>query len=449
MTTDRPSAARTAALPPRSSATGPQSAPPADAFSALLGAAAPRTDDAPRSSAPRPRRDDAQRPQRADDAKPKAKPADEPKPEAATEVAEEPTEPTPRPQTTPDIFALQLASPLPATPAPAAPTGGAPLPGTATPAVEGESAPAIPAFPSLNLLGGAPAPVAPAAPVAAEPLTGEAAAAVAPGTPGGIPLPFLAGLTPVADTEVPNVELPAAPAVELPTETLDAPQPDVAVALPSNAGGGEQAGSDTPSQPNPQTPTPATQATKPADAPAPAAPTTAAQPVAQPAPVAPATPMPNAAGLQRAIPLYRAPESAAQLIQIAADRGITHAKLNLKPVELGGIEVRLQTTPQGVTAQLVADSADAAKLLTQAADDLRRDLESRDVNLLSLDVTTQQDYQQQQAGSKQADIFGDQLPGNVRNVRMGLQDDPALTESPAPADTSLVLPNGVLVDVLA
>ncbi len=90
------------------------------------------------------------------------------------------------------------------------------------------------------------------------------------------------------------------------------------------------------------------------------------------------------------MPLYRAPETTAQMIQIAAERGVTHARLNLKPVELGGIEVRLQTTPHGVTAQLVADSPEAAKLLTQAADDLRRDLADRDVNLLSLDVSTQQ-----------------------------------------------------------
>ena len=166
-----------------------------------------------------------------------------------------------------------------------------------------------------------------------------------------------------------------------------------------------------------------------------------AQPVATPAPTA----------LQRAIPLYQAPESAAQLIQMAADRGITHARLNLKPVELGGIEVRLQSTPHGVTAQLVADSAEAAKLLTQAADDLRRDLADRNVNLLSLDVSTQQQYQeQQQAGSKQADIFGDNhTPGGVQNLRVGPQGDAGLTETAASAETSLVLPNGVHVDVLA
>ena len=108
------------------------------------------------------------------------------------------------------------------------------------------------------------------------------------------------------------------------------------------------------------------------------------------------------------MPLYKAPETTATMIQIAAERGITHARLNLKPVELGGIEVRLRTTPEGVSAHLVADSPEAAKLLQSAADDLRRNLEARDVNLLSLDVSTSSEQQQQQNQQAAfADEFGD------------------------------------------
>lgn len=460
MTTDRPTATRTTALPQRAYSAAPagrQPAAPTDAFSAMLGAAAPRTDDAPRSDAPRQRRDDVQRPQRgdardaqrsqrSDDAQSKAKPAANPadeQPQAdapATEpTTEEPTEGAPRPMT-PDIFALQLASPLPPTPLAAAPTG-APAPGTAVPA-EGEAPTvAIPAFPTLNLLSG----IAPAQPGAETPTAEAPTQGATPATPGGVPLPFLAGLATESQTDV-KVELPT----ELPTADAVTPQVEATTTQQADAGGEQPSQDSAQQQPNPQSaPTAGTQqASKSADAPAPAAPT---QPVTQAAPVAPpvATPAPTA--LQRAIPLYRAPESAAQLIQIAADRGITHAKLNLKPVELGGIEVRLQSTPHGVSAQLVADSAEAAKLLTQAANDLRRDLADRNVNLLSLDVSTQQQYQeQQQAGSKQADIFGDNHnPGGVQNLRVGPQGDAGLTETAAPADTSLVLPNGVHVDVLA
>jgi flagellar hook-length control protein FliK len=441
MTTDRPTATRASALPQRAYSAGQadRQAPPSDAFSALLGAATPRPADAPRAEA-RPRRDDAARPQRADDPKPKpvaAKPAakDEPKADApATEPA--PTEETaeelkPR-LVTPDIFALQLASPLPTTPT-AVPT--APQAGVAVPA-EGETSPAIPAFPQLHLLNGTPT---------AEVPTGEATPAATPGGPGGIPLSFLTGMTQVSQADAPVVELPVAPPAEMPTDVV-APEPDAAAFAPPSTGG-EQASSDTPpQQQHPQAPAnSAMQTAKPADAPAPA-PTT--QPVAQSAPIAQPAPVQPASAPQRAVPLYRAPESAAHMIQLAAERGVTHARLNLKPVELGGIEVRLKTTPEGITAQLVADSPEAAKLLNQAADDLRRSLAERDVNLLSLDVTTQQDYQQQQAGSKQADIFGDQLPGQQIR-RVGLHGDAGLTESPVAADTTLVLPNGVHVDVLA
>ncbi|MDA0171086.1 flagellar hook-length control protein FliK [Solirubrobacter taibaiensis] len=460
MTTDRPTSTRTTALPQRAYASaapaGRQPAAPTDAFSALLGAAAPRTDDAPRSDAPRQRRDDAQRPQRndardaqrpqrSDDSQPKAKPAakpadEQPKADAPAQepTTEEPTEGAPRPMT-PDIFALQLASPLPPTPVAATPTG-APVPAAAATA-EGEATTvAIPAFPALNLLNGiAPAQPGTEATTAEAPTQGATAAA-----PGGIPLPFLAGLATEAQTDLPTIELPA----ELPTADAAAPQLDATTVAP-NAGGEQPSQDSSQQQPNPQAAANATaQASKPADAPAPAATT---QPLTQAAPVAQSVATPAPTALQRAIPLYRAPESAAQLIQMAADRGITHAKLNLKPVELGGIEVRLQSTPHGVTAQLVADSAEAAKLLTHAADDLRRDLADRNVNLLSLDVSTQQQYQeQQQAGSRQADIFGDNHnPGGVQNLRFGPQGDAGLTETAAPADTSLVLPNGVHVDVLA
>lgn len=452
MTTDRPTAqprpvtlARATGSPV---APGRQPEAPADAFSALLGASTPRTADAPRSE-PRPRRDDHARPtSRRDDLKPKPvdRPADDqPKAEAPVEpTLEEPTEDAPR-LVTPDIFALQLAGPLPTTPpAPTAP---------ATPVLPAEGQapagqpplPTLPSFLPANavLTGQVPAP---AAPVVVEPLTGEPAP-VATGTPGAIPLPFLAGLTPASQSDAPAIELPATPPAQAPAEVAVTPQAEAPIALPN---AGQQASSDTPQQQNPQ-PNPQAAAaapeTKPAEAPAPS---TAAQPLAQPAAATPAAPTTPAAGLQRAVPLYRAPETAAALIKIAADRGVTHAKLSLKPVELGGIEVRLKTTPQGVTAQLVADSAEAAKLLTQAADDLRRDLADRNVNLLSLDVSTQQQWQDQQAGQTQADIFGDDYtPGGTQALRFGPQGDAGLAEAAAPADTTLVLPNGVLVDVLA
>ena len=99
--------------------------------------------------------------------------------------------------------------------------------------------------------------------------------------------------------------------------------------------------------------------------------------------------------MKHTVPLSRAAATTATMIHVAHERGITHARLNLRPAELGGIEVRLQTSPEGVTAQLVADSPQAARMLAQAGDDLRRQLEANNVTLLALDVSTSGDQRRQ------------------------------------------------------
>ena len=149
------------------------------------------------------------------------------------------------------------------------------------------------------------------------------------------------------------------------------------------------------------------------------------------------------------MPLSRAVATTGVLIQLASERGVTHARLNLKPVELGGIEVKLQSTPAGIHAQLVADSPEAARMLAQAGDDLKRQLEDRDVNLLSLDVSTSSDQRDDRPGFS-ADGFGDDYrPGGYPSDYRGSREDTVLMETPAAADTVLVLPDGVHVDVLA
>ena len=97
---------------------------------------------------------------------------------------------------------------------------------------------------------------------------------------------------------------------------------------------------------------------------------------------------------------------------------------------------------------LPADSPEAAKMLSHDADDLRRSLEARDVNLLSLDVSTSSEQQRQAAAGAGANGFGesDRSNGSRRN---GSNGDPEVASAPAAAETTLVLPNGVLCDVLA
>ena len=158
----------------------------------------------------------------------------------------------------------------------------------------------------------------------------------------------------------------------------------------------------------------------------------------------------GAPNVERAVPLSRAVHTTGVLLHLASERGVTHARLNLKPVELGGIEVKLHSTPAGIHAQLIADSPEAARMLQQAGDDLKRQLEDRDVNLLSLDVSTSGDQRNDQPSF--ADGFGDDdyRPGGYPSgYRPGPREDTVLMESPAGADTVLVLPDGVHVDVLA
>jgi flagellar hook-length control protein FliK len=146
------------------------------------------------------------------------------------------------------------------------------------------------------------------------------------------------------------------------------------------------------------------------------------------------------------VPLHQAPRAVAQLLHVAADRGITHAKLNLRPVELGGIEIRLQTSAAGVTAQVIADSPEAAKLLQQAADDLRRSLERHDVALLSLDVSTA--GEQRSSGSSGAAFdLSDQRAAHHGGRAGTAAGEPA--EEQPPVVTTVELPGGLLVDVLA
>jgi len=138
------------------------------------------------------------------------------------------------------------------------------------------------------------------------------------------------------------------------------------------------------------------------------------------------------------------------MVRMMADKGVNHARLNLKPAELGGIEVRLRSTGDGVHALLVADSPEAARMLAGAGDDLRRQLEDKNVNLLSLDVSTSDKREDQPAGFN-ADGFGadDYRPGRSNMSRSSGNESALLMEAPASADTVLVLPDGVHVDAPA
>ena len=185
-------------------------------------------------------------------------------------------------------------------------------------------------------------------------------------------------------------------------------------------------------------------ATAAADAPAPAAPASV-NPAAAPAATAPAA-APTAP--HRAVPLHRAPAAVATLLSVAHDRGITHAKMALRPAELGGIEIRLQSTAAGVSAQVVADSPEAARMLAQHGDELRRALEARDVTLLSLEVSTTAEQQQKQQSARGEWTDGDDA-GSATSSDRSTGDAEGDAEPTSPIHSTIELPGGLLVDVLA
>jgi flagellar hook-length control protein FliK len=159
------------------------------------------------------------------------------------------------------------------------------------------------------------------------------------------------------------------------------------------------------------------------------------QPAAPPAPAAAAAARPVAPAVPTT--LANAVEHVEATVRLASSQGITRARLTLHPAELGDVDVHLRSSAAGLTATVRADSPEAAKLLLQAAGDLRTALEEHGVNLLRLDISSA-DERRTGAG-----------PARDGNTGAGSGHD-AEGEEPAPEPKqTLQLRNGVLVDVLA
>jgi flagellar hook-length control protein FliK len=174
---------------------------------------------------------------------------------------------------------------------------------------------------------------------------------------------------------------------------------------------------------------------------APAAPSAAA-----PAPMPASAPLPVCAvGLEHAV------ETVRLALRHGAERGVTHARISLTPRELGTVEVHLRQTADGLVARVVAEHAGAVQQLQQAGAELRRSLEQQGLTLLRLDIGASGDEAagRRGAASDSAAAFGD---GDGRRGDgtdpLGSLDDIADAD-PATATTTLQLPNGALVDVLA
>jgi flagellar hook-length control protein FliK len=138
--------------------------------------------------------------------------------------------------------------------------------------------------------------------------------------------------------------------------------------------------------------------------------------------------------------LDQAAETVEATIRLAAQRGVGHARIALRPAELGGIEIRLRQTAAGLAATVVAEAPEAAQLLQQAAGELRRSLEDQGLQLLRLDVSVADD----RTPGRSADPSGQRPDGGDRH--RGEEPAEAMTDDELGAE-AVPLPNGVLIDV--
>jgi flagellar hook-length control protein FliK len=336
-----------------------------------------RQQDAPRRDAAAPRKDDAPKADRSDDAQ--AAPAAPSKDDNKAPVADASTQQQPGADQTP-------APQPPATPpAPPADPAAAAAAQAAAQAALAQQQPAVPA---------APAPGAPGQPATSE---------------DGVPSDPKA-LLQAADAQAPGDPDATAAAtdgtqgkLQIPAELLNAKGDGKAGDHGKGAKDG-QAKHELP--PAPTLPPTADAAATPAPSATPstaqtlqaAAPdTTAAQapaPVAQGQPAAtPQTLVPTAAGagmggaaLTRGS-VVQAAERVQELVRIATTRGgNARATLQLKPEALGQVDVHLRTTREGLVATIAAHDQAGLDALQQAGGDLRRMLADRGVELRSLDL---------------------------------------------------------------
>jgi flagellar hook-length control protein FliK len=123
--------------------------------------------------------------------------------------------------------------------------------------------------------------------------------------------------------------------------------------------------------------------------------------------------------------------------------------MSLRPAELGGVEIRLQQTAGGLVASVVAEGVEAAQLLQQAGHDLRRQLEAHGIELQRLDISHSGE-ERSGARSAEARLGDGERPSSTANDDSHATDGGDLTPTDETTATStLELPDGVLVDVLA
>jgi flagellar hook-length control protein FliK len=178
------------------------------------------------------------------------------------------------------------------------------------------------------------------------------------------------------------------------------------------------------------------------------APTPAITTQAQPA-ATPQTAVPTAAGapvLTRASVLQTA-ERVQELVRITTTRaGNARATLQLRPAELGQVDVHLRTTRNGLVATIAAHDQVGLDALQQAGNELRRTLEDKGVQLHSLDL---QLGAGQNGFSNQGDAREASSGRRGAAATHGLGSDDPVSEDELTITHASSTPAGALVDVQA
>jgi flagellar hook-length control protein FliK len=162
-----------------------------------------------------------------------------------------------------------------------------------------------------------------------------------------------------------------------------------------------------------------------------------------------ATPAASPAAAQTApavaygVRLAEAAQKVADTISMGTRDGISLARIQLSPESLGTISIRLQQTSDGLIAHVVAEHPEAARMLAQNGDDLRRSLQQNGTTLLRLDIESsdqrRSSAQPQNASSSAA----------ARGSAEGPDEDPGNPVAPADDIPTYGLSNAALVNVLA
>jgi flagellar hook-length control protein FliK len=205
-----------------------------------------------------------------------------------------------------------------------------------------------------------------------------------------------------------------------------------------------------------EAPAPADASAPPSDAQPPAeqpVPQSGTSAIAAPAPSTPAVATPAApatpAQASGAVSTAYAIEELRAIVQLASARGAAHARIQLRPAELGGLVIRLRSTSEGMIATIKAERPEAVAALDGAAADLRRSLEDRGVTLVRLDVGLAPGAGDGAATGRRQDTAHNDSAANASSSGTTATDGADLTDDEQISAPTVRLPAGSLVDVHA